>query len=130
MDKKSPPITIVLAEDDPTIAMAYTHGLGFYEFSVIHARDGKEALAAIDQSMPDILLLDVIMPNMNGIEVLEAIRSRKELAKLPVIVLTNLGQPSDADRVLELGAKAYLIKANLSLQDLIQHIHDALGTAP
>ena len=126
MDKRSKPIKIVLAEDESTIAMAYQQGLGFHGFDVVVAKDGAMALEAINTVYPDIVLLDLIMPNMNGVEVLEALRDKPESVSLPVIVLTNLGQASDAMRVYELGAKAYLIKANLSLKELVEQIHSAL----
>jgi CheY-like chemotaxis protein len=124
------PIKIVLAEDEPMIALAYQQALTYHGFNVIVARDGKEALTVVEREQPDLLLLDVIMPHMNGIEVLEILRSNPKLQKLSVIMLTNLGQPSDAERIEKLGARAYLIKANLSLEDLVQHISDALKDIP
>lgn len=120
-------IRVVVAEDDNAIASAYKLGLGYHGFDIELATDGKEAISAIKRKPPDILLLDIIMPNMDGFEVLEKLRATKEHKDLPVIVLTNLGQPADAQRAARLGARAYLIKANLSLKDLVQHIHDALG---
>jgi CheY-like chemotaxis protein len=126
MKASTKPIKIVLAEDEPMIALAYQQTLTYHGFNVTVARDGKEALAVIEKEQPDLLLLDVIMPHMNGIEVLEVLRTNSELQKLSVIMLTNLGQPSDAERVEKLGARAYLIKANLSLDDLVRHISDAV----
>ncbi len=120
------PIKIVLAEDEPMISLAYQKGLGFHGYDVVVAGDGAKALIAVQDHEPDILLLDIIMPHLNGIEVLERLRNDNRYKSLPVIVLTNLGQPSDAQRVDELGAKAYLIKANLSLKELVQYIEDAL----
>jgi DNA-binding response OmpR family regulator len=130
MKASTKPIKIVLAEDEPMIALAYQQALTYHGFNVTVARDGKEALAVIEKEQPDLLLLDVIMPHMNGIEVLEVLRTNSELQKLSVIMLTNLGQPSDAERVEKLGARAYLIKANLSLDDLVRHISDAVQDIP
>lgn len=126
MGKESKPIKIVLAEDEPMIAMAYKQGLGYHGFNIIVAKDGESALSAIQEEEPDIVLLDLIMPILNGVEVLEAMRSKSGSDSVPVIVLTNLGQASDAARVYELGAKAYLVKANLSLKELVEHIYNAL----
>jgi two-component system phosphate regulon response regulator PhoB len=126
MQAVSNQIKVVLAEDDEAIAEAYRLGLGYHGFAIEVAADGREAITAIERQIPDILLLDIIMPNMNGLEVLEILRANEAHKNLPVIVLTNLGQRSDAERVQELGAKAYLIKANLSLKDLVQQIYDAL----
>jgi len=110
------------------IASAYKLGLTHHGFEIIIARDGREALAVITQHRPHIVLLDVIMPHMTGIEVLAAIRENPALQTLPVIILSNLDQPDDIARANELGAKAYLIKANLSLKDLVAHIQDAIET--
>lgn len=130
MDKTSKPIRIVLAEDEPMISLAYQKGLGFHGYEIIVASDGEQALAAVKEHHPDILLLDIIMPHLNGIEVLERLREDPKFKTLPVIVLTNLGQPTDAQRVDELDAVAYLIKANLSLKELVQYIEDAVGVSP
>jgi DNA-binding response OmpR family regulator len=127
MDKNPHKIKIVLAEDEPTIATAYKMGLTYHGFEVIVAVDGKEALATIEREQPDILLLDVIMPHMNGIEVLTELRNNPKLKELPVIILSNLDQSTDMFRINDLGAKAYLIKANLSLKELIEHINDAVS---
>jgi DNA-binding response OmpR family regulator len=129
MDKSQPaPIKIILAEDEPTIAAAYKTGLSYHGFEVILAADGKEALLAIQKYRPDIVLLDVIMPHMTGLEVLEAMENDPELKKLPVIILSNLDQSSDTVRANDLGARAYLIKANLSLKELVEHIKAATHT--
>jgi len=127
MDKHPRPIKVILAEDDPTIATAYKMGLTYHGFEVIVAVDGNEALAAMREQHPDIILLDIIMPHMNGIEVLAEMRKDPKLKDLPVIILSNLDQPTDTFRASDLGAKAYLIKANLSLKELIEHIDDAIA---
>ena len=120
---KSKPIKIVLAEDEEIIAMAYKEGLGYVGYDIFIARDGLEALEAVKNEKPDILLLDIIMPNMNGYEVLKAIRKDPKLDKLPIIVLTNLSQSSDEAEARNLGATDYLIKSNVSLKELIVHIN-------
>jgi DNA-binding response OmpR family regulator len=127
MNKSPRQIRIVLAEDEPTIATAYKMGLTYHGFEVIVAVDGRETLAALEKERPDILLLDIIMPHMNGVEVLTALRKNPELHDLPVIILSNLDQSTDAFRTSHLGAKAYLIKANLSLKELIEHINRAIS---
>lgn len=126
MSQTDKAIKVVLAEDEPLIAMAYQKGLTYHGFKVTVAGDGKEALEVIEKEQPHVLLLDFIMPIMNGMEVLEIVKSKPELSHMPIIVLTNLGQPSDAKRVIGLGAKAYLIKSNLSLQELVDSINDAV----
>jgi DNA-binding response OmpR family regulator len=79
--------------------------------------------------MPDILLLDVIMPTMNGFEALEVIRANSKLKTLPIVMLTNLSQPSDRQRALELGATDYLIKSDITLKELVVRILEVLAKA-
>jgi len=75
---------------------------------------------------PDLVLLDLIMPKMQGFEVLRLMKQNPATKQIPVVVLSNLGQESDVQRALEGGAMAYLIKANLSLQDLVTHVQKFL----
>lgn len=127
MDTPARKIKILLAEDEPTISMAYKIGLTHHGYEVIITEDGKEALNALKEHRTDILLLDLIMPHMTGLEVLAAIRQDSDLQTLPVIMLSNMDQPADVARAYELGAKAYLVKANLSLRELIEHINMAVS---
>jgi CheY-like chemotaxis protein len=117
---------IVLAEDEEIISMAYQHGLTYLGFEVVLAKDGLEAIAAVEAEKPDVLLLDIIMPNLNGIEALKKIRGNPTFASLPIIMLTNLSQPSDEAMARELGATDYLIKSDITLDQLTEHINQAL----
>src|SRR5579872_1941561 len=99
---------ILLAEDEEIIAIAYKEALGHIGYRVEVARDGIEALAAIKKQVPDLVLLDIIMPNMNGFETLKAIRANPKLKKLPVMVVSNLSQPADEEKARALGANDYL----------------------
>lgn len=118
---------IVLAEDEEIISMAYKHGLTYLGYEVVVATDGLEAIAAVEAEQPDILLLDIIMPNMNGIEALKKIRSTPAFAELPIIMLTNLSQPSDEAAARELGATDYLIKSDITLEQLTERINAVLA---
>lgn len=120
-------LNILLAEDEEIIAMAYQEGFGYLGHRVVVACDGEEAIAALKKEVPDILLLDIIMPNMNGFEVLKAIRKEPRLKDLPVIMLTNLSQSSDEAEARELGATDYLIKSNISLGQLMDRIETVLA---
>jgi DNA-binding response OmpR family regulator len=113
---------IVLAEDDKFISKAYHDGLTRAGYSVITAYDGQEALSKIRENFPDLVLLDMIMPVTNGFEVLETIKKDEKLKKIPVIILSNLGQDSDIKKGKELGAEDYLIKSNFSMNDVISRI--------
>jgi DNA-binding response OmpR family regulator len=119
-------IKIVLAEDDKFISRAYFDGLSRAGFDVIQAYDGNAALVKIKEAKPDIVLLDVIMPEKNGFEVLEELKKDDELKRIPVIVLSNLGQETDIQKGRELGANDYMIKANYSMTEVIEKIKKLL----
>lgn len=117
---------ILLAEDDKFISMAYQAGLESAEFEVLLASDGDEALNVIKKENINLVLLDLMMPKKNGFEFLEEINKDESLKKIPVIVLSNLGQESDIKRCKELGAVDYLIKANFSMQEVVDRVKDHL----
>jgi len=100
-------------------------------FKTIRAADGEEALNLLTEQglKPDAILLDLILPKKNGFEVLETIRQDPTLEKLPVIIISNLGQPSDIERGKSLGVIDYFVKARLSVDDLVNRIKDELTAA-
>lgn len=124
-DKK---IKIVLAEDDRFISIAYKDGLTRAGFEVIHAADGSEAIKKIKSEKPDIILLDIIMPEKNGFEVLEEIKKDAEVKDIPVIILSNLGQDSDIKKGKELGAVDYFVKSNLSMAEVVEKVTDHINS--
>ena len=113
---------ILLAEDDKFINRAYTDGLTQAGFEVISTHDGQEALEKIKSEKLDLILLDLVMPIKNGFEVMEEIKPDKELNKIPIIILSNLGQESDIEKGKSLGAVDYLIKSNFSMKEVIDKI--------
>jgi len=117
---------IFLVEDDPFLSSVLQLKLTKEGFKVIRASDGEEAInMLIDQGLkPDLILLDLILPKRNGFEVLETIRQEPMLEKLPVIVISNLGQPSDVERGKSLGVIDYYVKAKFSVNELVQKIKD------
>ena len=116
--------TILLIEDDPFICSALRINLEKEGLKVIRAADGEEAIHFLtDQGIkPDLIILDLILPKKNGFEVLENIRQDPLLEKLPVIIISNLGQPSDIERGKALGVIEYFIKAQLSIEELVKRI--------
>ena len=120
--------TIVLADDESYIAIAYRDGLERAGFAVTVANNGQDALGAISHIKPDIVLLDLIMPKMNGLEVLKAIKADPALSSIPVIVLSNLSQVTDEAEVLRLGAADFLIKSDFSLKQIIEKVESVLST--
>jgi twitching motility two-component system response regulator PilH len=114
---------ILLVEDDRFLRKAAEATLRRHGFTVRTAADGEEALQRMQDETPDLVLLDLIMPKMQGFEVLRLMKQNPATKQIPVVVLSNLGQESDVQQALQGGAIAYLIKANLSLQDLVTHVH-------
>ena len=116
--------TILLVEDDPFLSSVLRLKLEKESFKVIRAADGDEALNfLIEQGIkPDLILLDLILPKKNGFEVLETIRQDPLLEKLPVIIISNLGQSSDIERGKALGVIDYFIKARLSVEELVNKV--------
>lgn len=120
--------TIVLADDEKFIAIAYNDGLTRAGYTVAVAHDGEEALAKIKEVKPDLILLDLIMPKMTGFEVLKAVKADPSLKDIPVLILSNLSQATDEAEARSLGATDFMVKANLSMQELIDHIKPILET--
>lgn len=117
---------ILLAEDDRFLRRAAEATLRQRGFTVLTAADGEETLRRARAEAPDLILLDLIMPKLQGFEVLRALKGDSATAHIPVIVLSNLGQPTDVQRTMESGAAAYFVKANLSLQDLVRRVEELL----
>ena len=121
---------ILLAEDDRFLRKAAETTLKRHGFEVVTAIDGEDALREIQKEAPDLILLDLIMPKMQGFEVLQRVKADPVTAGIPVIILSNLGQDRDVERALEAGAAAYFIKSNLSLDDLVKQVRQTLGLSP
>lgn len=96
-----------------------------YEVSV--AKDGDEGVRAMKEKKPDLILLDIIMPKMGGFEVMEEMDKDKELKKIPVIVISNSGQPVELDRAQKLGAKDWLVKTEFDPQEVIDKVVKQIG---
>jgi DNA-binding response OmpR family regulator len=119
---------ILLVEDDPMVVRMYQRKLELEGFKLTVAFNGQEGLEAIEKEKPDIILLDIMMPKMNGIEALKKIKEKPFLKGVPVIMLTNLGdRPEDVQKCKELGAKDYWVKANVSLKEIIERIRKILN---
>lgn len=114
--------TILLIEDDTFLAGMYVTKLTMEHFHVELATDGASGLAKAESGHPDLILLDILLPKMNGFDVLRRIKEHPELRSVPVILLTNLGQKSDVVQGLDLGAADYLIKAHFMPSEVVDKI--------
>ena len=115
---------ILIIEDDEHISKIYNIKLKAEGMNVVFASDGIEGLEKVVSENPSLIILDLMIPKKDGFEVLEEIKKMPDRRDIPVIVLSNLGQQSDIDRVMALGAVDYLVKANLSFQDVVVKIQE------
>ncbi len=117
---------ILLVEDDDFVSGMYSTKLTMAGYDVAIAVDGKEGLKMAKQENPDLILLDIVLPKIDGFQVLERIKKDQTLKEVPVILLTNLGQKEDVERGLGLGADDYTIKAHFTPNEVIQKIENLL----
>lgn len=118
---------ILIVEDDPLISRMYQSVFKFDDYDVEIARDGVEGLAAIKKQTPTIVLLDVMMPRMSGIELLEKIKTDPATKGIPVIVLTNLSDVADAEKALELGAVKFIVKSENKPRQVLSQVKEILS---
>jgi DNA-binding response OmpR family regulator len=117
---------ILLAEDDKFIARAYKDGLTEAGYEVVRVKDGKQAWDKLKNSDFDLLLLDIIMPQKDGFEILEGLKEEGR-DELPVIVISNLGQDSDIKKAKKLGADDYLVKSNYAMKEVLEKVEAQIG---
>jgi DNA-binding response OmpR family regulator len=120
------PILLVV-EDEEFLANLLLLRFQKESFAVIQAFNGDEALKKLQQQIPDVIILDLILPNRNGFEVLEAINQNPQWRGIPVVIVSNLGQDSDIQRGKSLGAVDYYVKARLSIDELVEKVKNITG---
>lgn len=114
--------TVLVVEDDFFLVQAYQDKFEKEGVNVLTAMDGRTALSFLEKDPPDAVLLDLMLPGVNGFDVLVAIKQNTKWKSVPVIILTNLGQDQDMKRGLSLGANEYIVKANIKISDLVEKI--------
>jgi len=114
--------TILLVEDDKFLRELLTKRLRDEKFLVHPVIDGEEAFRILDKERIDLILLDIILPGINGFEILKRIKEDPTIAHIPVMMLTNLGQRSDVDRGKDLGAEDYMVKAQYTPKEIVERI--------
>lgn len=118
---------ILIAEDDHFLATAYKIKLTKAGYDVLLTADGQEAISAVDSYHPDLIILDLIMPIKDGFAVLEELKNNPLWQSIPVIVASNLGQKEDMEKATNLGAAEFVVKSDLSLEELLGKIRKILG---
>ena len=126
MSKPKENYTVLLAEDELFLSRTFENRLTLEGYTVLLAHDGEDAIQMILKEKPDLILLDLIMPKKNGFEVLEVIKQDELVQHIPVIITSNLGQDSDIEKAMKLGAIDYIIKSNISLKDLAVKVKEHL----
>ncbi len=117
---------VLIIDDDTFLANIYGRFLNENGCEVRVARSGEDGLKQMERETPDLIVLDVLLPEMDGFEVMEKVRCHPDLNSLPMIVLTNLGQREDVDRAMEYGASAYLIKTHSAPLSLMRKVREVL----
>lgn len=117
---------VLVIEDDKFLVNAYRIKFEKIGYETRIAEDGVEALKILEEWSPEVVILDLVMPNMDGYEFLEKMRSVDRFKSIPVLISSNLGQPEDIDRATKLGANSYIIKGNLSLTELVAKLEELI----
>ena len=116
--------SILLVEDDPFLIDIYTTKLKESGFGVEVASDGESALRKVKEKEPGLVILDIVLPQLDGWEILRQIKSDPKLKNIKIIILSNLGQKEEVERGVELGAVKYLIKAHYTPSQVVEEIKE------
>ncbi len=119
--------SILIVEDDVVIARLLENRLKRSGYVVRVVRDGSEGLEAIEKKKPDLVLLDIVMPKVDGYMVLQELRDKKLLPELPVIVISNSGEPVEIKRIQAMGIRDYLIKVNMNPGEVLEKVNTVFG---
>lgn len=118
---------ILIVEDDPLIVKIYTTRLTADGYEVSSAENGEDGLKLAEQNPPDLVVLDIMMPRMDGFAVLGKLRANPQMKQIPIIVYSNLAQEEEIKRAKESGATEFVIKANVTPTEMVAKIKQYLG---
>ena len=116
------PKTILIVEDDTILRDLISQKIKKANYDIVVAVDGEEGLKKAKEKKPDIILLDLILPGIDGFGVLEQIKKDPAIDKIPVVILSNLGQKEEIEKGMSLGATDFLIKAHFTLSEIVEKI--------
>ncbi len=122
MEKKS----VLIVEDDQFFSGLVAQKLNQAGFEVLLAGGGEEALNVLKEKTPSLIILDLMMPGMDGFEVLSRIKKEEKTKEIPTVVLSNLGQRDEVDRAISLGADDFLIKVNFTLDEIVEKVKEII----
>lgn len=119
---------LLVVEDDPLLGKAYQSSFGEVGYEVYVARDGESALKYLEEDYPvDAVILDLLLPGINGFEVLEKLRKNEKRRHVPVLIVSNLDEPEDQKKGEGLGAQGFEVKAKTNMDSLIKKVNLLLG---
>ncbi len=121
---------ILIVEDDKFLRELLIRKLEDSGYKTEAAISGKEALKKVKEKTPRLILLDLVLPGIDGFEVLQEIKKDENLTNIPVIILSNLGQKEEVEQGLSLGATDYLIKAHFTPEEIVNKVEEILGENP
>lgn len=119
---------ILIVDDDPLIIRMYHTALSYQGFDIVTAENGIDALDKIKKSEFDLIIFDVMMPEMSGLDLLTAIKADPKYKDIPTIALTNLAGTQDAEEIIKLGANKYIIKSEHKPKDIVDAVNELLKT--
>ncbi len=120
---------ILIIEDDTALNKIYQNKLQREGYDVAIALDGREGIKMVDIEKPDIILLDILLPKLNGREVLKKLKEKSQTSSIPVLILSNLSEMDEVMKGLEEGAADYMIKSEHSLEEVVERIESILNSA-
>lgn len=118
---------ILIIEDETALLYALKAELTQNGFEIMEAVDGEKGLQALKQQKPDLIILDLLLPGIDGFEVLRRLKSKNQTKNIPVIILTNLGDKENIEKGTKLGADDYLIKTDYSLEEIIKKLKNLIN---
>lgn len=117
---------ILIVEDDKFLSKMLGRMLESHNYEIVHAASGKEGLVKASTGDIRLILLDIMLPDIDGFDLLETIKGQENLKNIPVIIMSNLGQPEDKQQGKALGAADYLVKSDLSLDEVVVKVRKYL----
>jgi two-component system, OmpR family, alkaline phosphatase synthesis response regulator PhoP len=120
-------VTILLIEDDPLIQKMYKNAFKFEGYDMLTANDGLEGIELAKSKKPSIILLDIMMPKLNGLDALKILKSDPDTKDIPVVMLTNLADEHDAEGALSKGALKYIVKSEHDPKEIIDVVKDVVA---
>jgi len=117
---------ILWVEDDILLRDIIAKKLSKLNTKLLHAADSNEAFKFLEEETPDIIFLDILLPGMNGYEILEKLKGNEKTKNIPVIILSNFGQKSEIEKGMDMGAEKFLIKATITLDEVFQEAEEII----